>query len=183
MDDHVAGPDPVTVGPRATAEHHVRIDGRSWRATDPAIPDRLRAELVDELMAARRAVGAARRGHDEAAEHAARRRVQDAKVALGERGRAWWEEPTPEATDERLRATILALCRHRGADRSICPSDAARVVGAERWRDRMDAARAAAVELAADGEVRILARGRALDPAEPLRGPVRIGLVGQEGRR
>lgn len=30
------------------------VDGRRWRATDPSIPEPLRQELVNELMAARR---------------------------------------------------------------------------------------------------------------------------------
>src|SRR5690606_25297412 len=64
---------------------YVVVDGRRWRATDPGIPEKVRQELVDELMSARRAV---RDG-----EPGARGRVQDAKVALGERGPKWWEEP------------------------------------------------------------------------------------------
>ena len=59
------------------------VSGRRWRATDPAIPEPLRQELVNELMAARRLV---RSDPD-----TARPRVQDAKVALGERGEPWWE--------------------------------------------------------------------------------------------
>ena len=162
---------------RSGADHHIEIDGRSWQATDPAIPDPLRAELVDELMAARRAVGAATRARDGEDERAARARVHDAKVALGERGRPWWEPPETLAIHDRLVATILTLCRHRGPQRSICPSDAARVVGGEDWRDQMVTARAAAAELARTGEVRILARGRELDPSVPFRGPVRIALA------
>jgi topoisomerase IA-like protein len=71
--------------------HYVVIDGRKWRATDPSIPEERRKELVSELMAARRAVGQAKRERDRAAEKAARARVHAAKVALGERGRPWWE--------------------------------------------------------------------------------------------
>ena len=71
---------------------HVRIAGRRWRATNPALPEDERQRLVNELMAARRAVGAALRGGDAEAEARARRRVHDAKVALGERGPKWWEE-------------------------------------------------------------------------------------------
>ena len=71
--------------------HYVIIDGRRWRATDPSIPEERRRQLVDELMAARRAVGAAKRAGDEDAERAARARVHAAKVALGERGPKWWE--------------------------------------------------------------------------------------------
>lgn len=71
--------------------HHVVIDGRRWRATDPSVPAERRHELVNELMAARRAVGAAKRAGDSEAERSARARVHTAKVALGERGPKWWE--------------------------------------------------------------------------------------------
>ena len=70
---------------------YVVIDGRKWRATDPTIPEPERKRLVGELMSARRAVGAAKRTGDGAAERAARERVHAAKVALGERGEPWWE--------------------------------------------------------------------------------------------
>ena len=70
---------------------YVIIDGRRWRATDPSISEERRKELVSELMAARRAVGAAKRKGDAKAEKEARSRVHAAKVALGERGEPWWE--------------------------------------------------------------------------------------------
>jgi hypothetical protein len=47
-------------------------------------------------MAARRAVGTARRAADAAAERAARAGVQAAKVALGERGAPWWTDGAPD---------------------------------------------------------------------------------------
>ncbi len=72
---------------------YIVVDGRRWRASDPGLPEARRQELVDELMAARRAVGAAKRSDDADAERAARARVHAAKVALGERGTPWWEEP------------------------------------------------------------------------------------------
>ena len=76
--------------------HHVVIDGRQWRATDPAIPEERRAELVRNLMSWRREVRATKGTDGEAA---ARRGVQAAKVALGERGSPpWWEQ-----TDEQRR--------------------------------------------------------------------------------
>lgn len=70
---------------------YIVVDGRRWRASDPRLPEARRQELVDELMDARRAVGAAKRAGDDAAEKAARSRVHAAKVALGERGKPWWE--------------------------------------------------------------------------------------------
>ena len=72
---------------------YIVVDGRRWRASDPGLPEERRQELVDELMSARRAVGAARRAGDAEAERAARDRVHAAKVALGERGTPWWIEP------------------------------------------------------------------------------------------
>lgn len=69
---------------------YIVIDGRRWRASDPGLAPERRAELVHELMDARRAVGAAKRCGDSGAERAARDRVHAAKVALGERGTPWW---------------------------------------------------------------------------------------------
>ena len=70
---------------------YIVVNGRRWRASDPSLPEARRQELVNELMSARRAVAAAKRSDDAAAERAARDRVHAAKVALGERGEPWWE--------------------------------------------------------------------------------------------
>lgn len=67
------------------------IDGRRWRASDPRLPEARREQLVSEVMAARRDVGAAKREGNAEAEREARARVHAAKVALGERGKPWWE--------------------------------------------------------------------------------------------
>src|SRR4051794_27818316 len=79
------------------ANAYIVIEGRKWRASDPAIPPALRQELVDELMSARRAVRDAGKADNAAAMKTARARVHDAKLALGERGRAWWL-PATEAS-------------------------------------------------------------------------------------
>ncbi len=71
--------------------HHVVIEGRKWRATNPNLPEEERQKLVNELMSARRAVGAALKSGDKEAETTARARVNAAKIALGERGPKWWE--------------------------------------------------------------------------------------------
>ncbi|XVU29590.1 hypothetical protein ACQPZJ_21685 [Actinoplanes sp. CA-054009] len=70
------------------------INGRRWRATDPAIPEGEAAALRKALMAARRDVGKALRAGEDPA--SARARVQIAKVALGERGTPWWEQTLDE---------------------------------------------------------------------------------------
>ncbi len=153
------------------------VDGRRWRATDPAIPGPLRQELVNELMAARRAVGAARRTTDAEAEAAARRRVQHAKVALGERGEPWWEPASSAGRRTRLEAAVLALAAHRAPDRTICPSDAARAVGGDGWRSLMDDTRDVVADLARAGGVVIFQKGEAIDPDQGWKGPIRIRAV------
>jgi hypothetical protein len=77
----------------------------------------------------------------------------------------------------RLRAAILALARHRGPRSSICPSDAARAIGGEGWRDLNAESRSIALSLARDGVVEITQRGAAVDPDRPSRGPIRIRMT------
>lgn len=144
--------------------HHIVVDGRRWRATDPSIPEKFRQELVDELMSARRAV--------KTAEPDARRRVHDAKTALGERGEAWWGEQTDAGFADRAAATIRALTRKR-SESSICPSDVARAIGGESWRSRLDDVRQVAAELAARDEIVVTQKGETVR-IEDARGPVRI---------
>jgi hypothetical protein len=93
----------VAEPPTTDDGHFVVIDGRRWRATDPAIPEQRRAELVRNLMAWRREVRRAKGTDDEAA---ARAGVQAAKVALGERGTPpWWEQSDAQRRD-RWRAEL-----------------------------------------------------------------------------
>ncbi|MFF9060205.1 hypothetical protein ACF09K_16195 [Streptomyces sp. NPDC014882] len=73
--------------------HFVVIRGRKWRATDPSIPEETAARLRRHLMSARRAVRSATTAGDAEAERAARARVNRAKIALGERGTPWWDQP------------------------------------------------------------------------------------------
>ena len=74
------------------------VRGRLWRCSDPALAPERRAELVAELMDARRDKGAALRAGDEAARERARERVDAAKHALGERGPVWWDDGAPDLT-------------------------------------------------------------------------------------
>nr|WP_296774254.1 hypothetical protein [Rhodococcus sp. (in: high G+C Gram-positive bacteria)] len=81
----------MTEGPEVTDDgHHIVVDGRKWRATDPDIPEARGAELRSILMAWRREV----RATDGSSR--ARDGVQAAKVALGERGTPWWDQTADE---------------------------------------------------------------------------------------
>lgn len=75
---------------------------------------------------------------------------------------------------QRLESSIRALAEHRGPSSSICPSDAARAVGGDNWRESMDDAREAARRLARSGDVEITQRGEVVDPDGEWSGPIRI---------
>lgn len=80
-------------------------------------------------------------------------------------------------SEQRLRAAILDLTRQRGPQKTICPSDAARAVGGDTWRELMDQARDVARDLARAGDVVITQNGETLDPDGQWRGPIRIGMT------
>ncbi|MFF4369283.1 hypothetical protein [Streptomyces sp. NPDC001594] len=106
------------MSPRPPPEHtedgrYVVVNGRRWRATDPELPPDVAQRLRSHLMEARRAVGAALRVHDEEAESAARKRVQTAKVALGERGTPWWDQTSAQRRTRWLDG-LAALDREEG---------------------------------------------------------------------
>ncbi|CAL4861225.1 DUF2256 and DUF3253 domain-containing protein [Microbacterium sp. MM2322] len=75
--------------------------------------------------------------------------------------------------DEELTQSIRDLLDARAASATICPSEAARAVGGEEWRDLMEPARRAARRLVAAGEVEITQRGQVVDPST-AKGPIRI---------
>ncbi len=76
-----------------------------------------------------------------------------------------------------LEQAIGALLDARRAGATICPSEAARAVDPEGWRELMPQARAAAGRLAARGAVEVTQRGEVVDVAT-ARGPVRIRRAG-----
>ena len=75
--------------------------------------------------------------------------------------------------EARLQRAIGELLDQRRPDASVCPSEAARAVDPEGWRELMPAARAAAGRLAAAGEVEVTQGGAVVDVAT-ARGPVRV---------
>jgi len=71
---------------------YIVVRGRLWRASNPGLSPQERTALVHELAAARRAVKAALRDPDPERLVAARAAVNQAKIALGERGAPWWTD-------------------------------------------------------------------------------------------
>jgi hypothetical protein len=84
------------------------VRGRLWRSSNPDLSAVCRQRLTAELMAARRDVGTAKRAGDLAAEQAARRAVDAAKVALGERGPPWWTDGAPDFNRHMAKTTPYA---------------------------------------------------------------------------
>ena len=75
---------------------YIVVRGRLWRATNPNLSAQERRSLTARLMLARRSVGVSKRKNDEAQHLAARREVHAVKIALGERGPAWWADGSPD---------------------------------------------------------------------------------------
>lgn len=72
------------------------VKGRLWRCTNPSLEPSIKESLVKALMDARRQVKAAKKADDEAGLREARSQVNEAKVALGERGPVWWDDGAPD---------------------------------------------------------------------------------------
>jgi len=75
--------------------YHV-IQGRLWRAPNPALPAEAKVRHMRELLNGRRVLKVAKTAGDEAAITAARQQVAAAQAGLGERGRVWWKDGAPD---------------------------------------------------------------------------------------
>lgn len=78
-----------------------------------------------------------------------------------------------QATPEQLEAAIRELLGARSVKATICPSEAARQVGGDDWRDLMQPARDVVARLADAGEVEATQGGEVVD-ARTARGPIRV---------
>ncbi|MEH6675125.1 MAG: hypothetical protein V7666_12040 [Sulfitobacter sp.] len=81
------------------------VKDRLWRCTDPALSEAERTAQVKRLMQARSLVKTAK-SDDELRE--ARKQVQAAKVALGERGPVWWDDGAPDVNRHHPKNTPYA---------------------------------------------------------------------------
>lgn len=85
-----------------------------------------------------------------------------------------------DAVDERLTEVTVELLQRRGVGKSICPSEVARAVDAEEWRDLMERSRAAARRLVAAGVAEMTQGGAVVDPST-AKGAVRVRLAQGRG--
>lgn len=69
----------------------------------------------------------------------------------------------------------MAKVRERGPNKTICPSEVARALGGEGWRELMAVVRSQAQQLVSTGHIVVTQRGKVVDPAI-VKGPVRYRL-------
>ena len=98
-------PSPQTTTPDG---RYFVVRGRLWRCADPRLAAETRERRVQDLMAARRSVRSALAAADDDALAAARRAVDTAKIALGERGPVWWDDGAPDLNRRMARNTPYA---------------------------------------------------------------------------
>jgi hypothetical protein len=102
------------------------------------------------------------------------------------------EAPKRTEDSDPLAGEILRLVEQRGPGKSICPSEVARSFAEERrkptdppdlWRKYLPAVRQQAKNLARQGRISILRKGKPVDPTVPVKGVVRLSLpVGDDTR-
>ncbi len=82
-------------------------------------------------------------------------------------------QPAPSGS-ARIEAEILRLTEACGPDKSICPSEVARVLDPE-WQRLSSAVRRAAIRLAEAGRIDILRKGKRVEPAG-VKGVIRLRM-------
>ena len=85
---------------------------------------------------------------------------------------------TPLPTHDAIAEMISQLLDARAANASICPSEVARAVAPEHWRDLMPQVRVVAAQMAMAGALRITQGPETVEPRAVLagqtRGPLRL---------
>lgn len=99
--------------------------------------------------------------------------------------------PKPEQHEKRtedsdpVAGLILTMVAGRGPAKSVCPSEVARAYAEERrrpkdppdlWRRYMPGVRQQAKNLARQGRIAILRKGKPVDPNVPVKGVIRLAL-------
>ena len=74
---------------------------------------------------------------------------------------------------EAITEAMLRIAAERGPEKSLCPTDVARAVSTENWRPLLGAVRKVAADLARQGKIEILRKGKPINPDE-MRGVIRL---------
>ncbi|RYY07644.1 MAG: DUF3253 domain-containing protein [Sphingobacteriaceae bacterium] len=74
-----------------------------------------------------------------------------------------------------IEQAILKMATNRGVDKTICPSEVAREIFDDNWRNQMDNIRNVAFELEKAGKIDIMQKGQKINPNHII-GPIRIRI-------
>jgi hypothetical protein len=74
---------------------------------------------------------------------------------------------------EAITTAMLRIAAERGPEKSMCPTDVARAVSTENWRPLLGAVRKVAADLARQGKIEILRKGKPINP-DDMRGVIRL---------
>ena len=77
---------------------------------------------------------------------------------------------------EKIATTILSTATQRGTEKSTCPSEIARILFPDNWRNHMKDVLEVAIDLHNNGSVVITQKGIPVD-VKDIKGPVRIKII------
>lgn len=77
-----------------------------------------------------------------------------------------------------IRQCLLDKVQQRGLEKTICPSEAAKDLGGEEWRELMPVVRQVGALLAEEGMIVATQRGQVVDPIV-AKGPIRYRITQQ----
>jgi hypothetical protein len=77
---------------------------------------------------------------------------------------------------EKIETAILSTAIHRGTEKSTCPSEIARMLFPDDWREHMKDVLGVAIDLHNKGSVVITQKGIPVD-VKDIKGPVRIKII------
>ena len=75
-----------------------------------------------------------------------------------------------------IKTEILGLAFIRGIDKTFCPSEVARNITSENWRDLMPEIRRISDELVVKQHLEVLQKGKIISSAVDAIGPIRLRL-------
>lgn len=75
-----------------------------------------------------------------------------------------------------ITTTILTVAESRGRDKSTCPSEVARMLFPDDWREHMKDVVDEAINLHHQGKVAITQKGIPID-VDHIKGPIRIKII------
>lgn len=79
--------------------------------------------------------------------------------------------------EDEVETAILSLVEARGPEKSICPTEAARVLSPEGWHGKLKLVRETAIRMAKEGRLLVLRKGKKVDDLGDVRGVIRLRAI------